>query len=371
MIRVDLVDPPAYSPPYDDALASALARAGADVRLVTSRFAFAEPLPSAGYQTEEFFYRHARGAPGSPLRTLIKTVEHLPDTLRYRASTTAEVVHFQWLTLPQIDLRLLPDRPTVLTIHDPMARGLVDRVAPQARLLRALPAVVVHTDAARRALTGQGLDSARVHVIRHGAFTHLVALAANAILPPELTADANPRERGPIALYFGLIRPYKGLETLLDAWRGIGNAQLWVVGRPMFDIASLRRAAPTNVRFVERFVSYPEAAALYENADVVVLPYARGARFGFSGVLASALGFGKPAVVSDVDGFAEVVKLGAARSVPAGDAPALHAALQQLLTDRDERQKVAAAARAAAAGPYSWDRIATATLELYDTIRTK
>lgn len=369
MIRVDLVDPPAYSPPYDHALASALGRAGAEVRLVTSRFAYAEALEPDGYSAAEAFYLHARGAPGSRLRTLTKAAEHLPDMLRYRraAAIAADVVHFQWLTLPQLDLRLLPDRPTVLTIHDPMARGLVDRLAPPARLIQALPAVIVHTEAAHRALTGHGLDPGRVHVIPHGAFTHLTALAATAALPAELTAGSRPRK--PTALYFGLIRPYKGLETLLEAWRGIADAELWVVGRPLFDVTPLKETAPPSVRFVERFVSDSEAAALYDNADVVVLPYARGARFGFSGVLASALGFGKPAVVSDVDGFAEALRLKAARAVPAGDAPALHAVLQQLLADPEEREKLAKAARAAAAGPYSWDRVAAATLKLYETIR--
>jgi glycosyltransferase involved in cell wall biosynthesis len=376
VIRVDLVDPPAYSPPYDHALAAALARGGADVRVVTSRFAFGVTPPPDGYRIAELFYRHARGAAGSRLRTATKALEHLPDMLRYRTEgAAADVVHFQWLTLPSLDLRLLPDRPAVLTIHDPMARGLVDRLAPGTQLLRTLPAVIVHTDAARRAVVGRGLDPARVRVIRHGAFTHLTTLVAGAALPWELASAEGERsggaERPPIALCFGLIRPYKGIETLLEAWRGIDGAELWIVGRPLFDIAALRVAAPANVRFVPRFVSDSEQAALLDRADVVVLPYVRGARFGFSGVLAAALGVGRPTVVSDVDGFAELVKLGAARSVPAGDAGALSRVLRELLADPQERERLAAQARAAATGPYSWDAVAGATLELYDTIRAK
>ncbi len=124
-MRVDLVDPPAYSPPYDHALAAALARRGASVRLVTSRFAYGEPPPPDGYERDEFFYRHALGPAGSRARALSKRAEHLPDMLRYRraAARDADVVHFEWLTVPRLDLRLLPDRPTVLTIHDPLERG--------------------------------------------------------------------------------------------------------------------------------------------------------------------------------------------------------------------------------------------------------
>ena len=367
MIRVDLVDPPAYSRPYDHALAAALARAGADVRLVTSAFAYGAVPREDGYRTDELFYRHARGAPGSRLRTVAKAVEHLPDMLRYRAADDyADVVHFQWLTVPWLDLRLLADSPTVLTIHDPMARGLLDRLVAPRRLLQTVPAVIVHTEAARRAVVAQGLDPTRVHAIRHGAFTHLTPLAEGASLPDGLAGDDKP-----IALYFGLMRPYKGLETLLEAWRGIDRAELWIVGRPLFDLTALRAAAPANVRFVPRFVSDAEQAALFDRADLVVLPYSRGARFGFSGVLATALGFGRAAVVSDVDGFAEVVGLGAARGVPAGDADALGRVLRELLGDPDERARLAAEARAAAKGPYSWDAVAHATLALYETIRAK
>ena len=118
-------------------------------------------------------------------------------------------------------------------------------------------------------------------------------------------------------------------------------------------------------------MSDPEQAALFDRADLVVLPYARGARFGFSGVLATALGFGRAAVVSDVDGFAELVGLGAARAVPAGDADALGRVLRELLAEPEQRERLAAEARAAAKGPYSWDAVAHATIELYETIRRR
>ncbi|MDE3129677.1 MAG: glycosyl transferase family 1, partial [Acidobacteriota bacterium] len=75
-MRVDLVDPPAYSPPYDHALAVALARLGADVRLVTSSFAYGAPPAPDGYRRELSFYRHARGPAGSRLRALSKRAEH-------------------------------------------------------------------------------------------------------------------------------------------------------------------------------------------------------------------------------------------------------------------------------------------------------
>jgi len=58
-VRVHVVDPSAYTPPYDHALCAALAAAGAEVELYTSRFAYAVPPPPEGYARHEFFYRRA------------------------------------------------------------------------------------------------------------------------------------------------------------------------------------------------------------------------------------------------------------------------------------------------------------------------
>ena len=382
-MRVDLVDPPAYSPPYDHALAAALARLGADVRLLTSRFAYgAVPAPD-GYARDEFFYRHALGPAGSRARALSKRAEHLPDMLRYRraAARDADIVHFQWLTVPRLDLRLLPDRPTVLTIHDPLERGR----APLGRdAFSGVDAIVVHSEYAReQVITQHRLEPSRVHVIRHGAFVPTlgdfgrVRRQNSPSVPPELPAElpAELRDSGePVVLSYGLIRPYKGTETLLRAWSGISGAQLWIVGRPMIDVAPLTAAAPPGARIVPRFVTPAEAATLFERADIVVLPYERSDRFGFSGVLATALGFGKAIVLSDVGGLAEIGSdrtQPAARLVAPGGGAALHAALGELIADGEARRRLATAAAHAAATTYSWDAAAAATLALYETIARK
>jgi phosphatidylserine/phosphatidylglycerophosphate/cardiolipin synthase-like enzyme len=88
-MRVDLVDPPAYSPPYDHALATALAQRGVAVRLVTSSFAYGDPPAAVGYTRDERFYRHAVGPAGSRVRALSKRAEHPLDMLRYRRTAPA------------------------------------------------------------------------------------------------------------------------------------------------------------------------------------------------------------------------------------------------------------------------------------------
>jgi len=168
-----------------------------------------------------------------------------------------------------------------------------------------------------------------------------------------------------VVLFFGLLRPYKGLDTLLGAWRGIDGAELWVVGRPRMPLEPLRARAPRGVRFVPRFVSDAELPAFFRRADIVVLPYSRTERLDWSGVLATALAFGKPIVVSDVGGLGEAAAAGAARLVPPDDPAALREAILNLLTDQQVCEGLAAGALTAAKGPYSWETAARETLALY------
>jgi glycosyltransferase involved in cell wall biosynthesis len=372
-MRVELVDPPAYSPPYDHALAAGLARLGISVRLLTSCFAYGEPPAPDGYEREERFYRHAFGPAGSRLRALSKRAEHPLDMLRYRRATDADVSHFQWLTVPRLDLRLLPRRPTVLTVHDPLER---DRSPLRASAFTGVDAFIVHSQYAREQVIAQhGLEPERVHVIHHGVLGAGEGFPSLGDANPSRSLPAELQDTGePVVLSYGLIRPYKGVRTLLEAWRGVTGAQLWIVGRPMMDLSGPLAAeggVGPNLRLVPRFVTPQEQAALFERADIVVLPYERSERFGFSGVLATALGHGKAIVLSDVGGLSEVGSdpdHPAARLVAPGDAAALHAALSELIADPDQRARLAAAAAKAAAEEYSWDAAARATLAVYETI---
>lgn len=353
-MRVHLVDPSAFTPPYDRALAAALARAGAEVTLVTSRFAYG-PVPRADdYAVDERFYRWAPGAARSRARFAAKLVQHVPDMLRYRrAARGADVVHFQWLTVQPLDVHLLPPvHPLVLTAHDVLPREpRPGQRAAQRRVYERVDAVVVHSQHGARRLRALGVPAERLHVIPHGAFTHLSELPEGELPLPET-------ER-PVVLFFGLLREYKGIDVLLEAWRGIDDAELWIVGMPRMKLDPPTLA---GVRFLPRYVSDEELAGLFRRADLVALPYRE---IDQSGVLFVALAFGKPLLLSDAGGFPEVA---AAQSVPAGDAAALHDALVALLADPERRNAMAQAALKAAATTYSWDAIARQTLALYEAL---
>jgi glycosyltransferase involved in cell wall biosynthesis len=370
-VRVHVVDPPAYTPPYDRALCAALAAAGADVELWTSRFDYG-PVPSAdAVRVVEAFYRRAPGAPGSRTRRLARVAQHVPDLLRYRrAAAAADVVHFQWLPVQAIDWALLPARrPRLITAHDVLPREARSaQRAGQRALYARMDAVIVHSEHGVARLRDEaGVDPQKVHVIPHGVFRELAALDP-APLPAEVGGpDGGPSGRVPIALCFGLMRPYKGLDVLVEAWRRAelpAGAELWMVGRPRMDIEPLRAASPPSVRWLTRFVSDAELAALFRAADLAVLPYREIEQ---SGVLYTALAFGTPLLLSAVGGFPEVARTGAAELVPPADPDALARSLGALLADPARRAGLAEAARLAGSpdGPYGWDAIARRTLALY------
>src|SRR4051794_32404693 len=109
-MRVQIVDPPAYTPPYDRSLCAALARAGAEVELVTSRFVHGSVPAPLGYEVREGFYRRStKSDAGGPARRALKLAEHVKDMLRFRRDgAPVDVRHYQWLPVPALDSRLLP-----------------------------------------------------------------------------------------------------------------------------------------------------------------------------------------------------------------------------------------------------------------------
>jgi glycosyltransferase involved in cell wall biosynthesis len=402
-MRVHVVDPSAYTPPYDHALCRALGEAGAEVELFTSRFAYDAVAPAEGYERREFFYRVAhRGraaGPRSRARLALKATEHVPDMLRYRrAARAADVAHFQWLTAQPLDVHLLPRRrPTttgrpklVLTAHDVLPREpRPGQLAAQRQLYERMDAVVVHSAHGRRRLLDElGLVDELVHVIPHGVLRPWEGMPGDRSSGPAHEPAGGVRlppgfhgAEGPVVLFLGLMRPYKGLDVLLAAWRetaaqvcrdAMGDAELWIVGMPRMEMAPLYEAARDaehagagRVRLLPRFVSGAETGAFMRRASLVVLPYRE---IDQSGVLFTALGAGAPLLLSDAGGFPEIAQTGAARTVPAGDPVALSAALAELLGDGAALAEIARRAHDAVVGVYSWKAIAEAHLELYERL---
>ena len=139
--------------------------------------------------------------------------------------------------------------------------------------------------------------------------------------------------RGAVLLFFGIVRPYKGLGLLLEALALLAQAGprpcLLVAGEFWEDEAAYRRQVAglgleEQVRITNRFIPNEETALYFSAADLFVAPYLEGTQ---SGVIRVALDYGLPVLASDriiTEALPGVVAL---ETFPAGDAPALAAAL--------------------------------------------
>ena len=227
-----------------------------------------------------------------------------------------------------------------------------------------MDALIAHSEhgaAELRALVG---DPTRVHRIPHGAFDHLTHQSDERPLPDELAAV-----EGPVILCFGLIRPYKGVDVLLEAFRGARRGR--AVDRRHAadgpDPAAPRwpSGAAGTVRFVDRFITDPEIPAYFRRADVVALPYRQIEQ---SGVLYTALAFGKPIVASAIGGFTEVGERDRALRLVAARRPRRARGRRSPSCSPTPRRGPSSPRQPAraAAGPYSWDaRSPRRTLDLY------
>jgi glycosyltransferase involved in cell wall biosynthesis len=341
-VRVLLADPPAFTPWYDHELAAALGRAGADVELATSRFRFGVLPDADGYRRSERFYPvSSRLFKRSRLRLPLKAVEHL-EVLRSLSAARADVLHLQWLALPQLDARLRFRSPSVFTAHDLLPRRTASRTDLWRRLLERFDRVVVHSERGREALAELGVEA---RVIPH----------------PVYPSAATRADDGATILSLGVIRPYKGLGDAVEVTRRLPEARLLVAGDPAMPLEGLRGAERVEWRL--GYLSSIELDRALSEATVAVFPYR--AELDQSGALLQALGAGVPAVVYDVAGLGEPVRAyGAGRVVPAGDLDALTAAVGELLGD----EGALAAARDGAERArreLTWDASAAQHLELY------
>jgi glycosyltransferase involved in cell wall biosynthesis len=346
-MRVLIADPPAYTPPYDRSLATALARAGAEVELVTSRFRFGAVARPEGYEAHEWFYPLSSRMHGRRLRLALKALEH-PLGMARLSAAKPDVIHMQWLGAPELDRWLFrPRSPAILTAHDIIPRRTASLTATWKVLFGRVERVVVHSERGRVQLADFGVPHSKLRVIPH----------------PVFRSEIDRRDDGRTALCLGLIRPYKGTEDAVETVLGVDEARLLVVGDARVPLDGLRTTAGDRAEWRLGYVPDAELRRALSESTVALFPYR--AEIDVSGALLQVLGAGVPAIVYDIGGLGEVVgRFGAGTVVPPGDVGAMQAALGRLLTDTET---LAAARRGAeqARAELTWERSARAHLDLY------
>jgi len=211
--------------------------------------------------------------------------------------------------------------------------------------------------------------------------------AAKVIIPhgdesllTRLTDDGGDRREAygladdvPVVLFFGGLRPSKGLPDLLRGFallRERIDASLIVAGNPAggFDVDQFRVLADElgvgdDLTVDARYLPLEEIGPLVRTASVVALPYRTGTA---SGVLQAAYAFDRAVVVTDVGSLAEAVEHGETGFVvPPEDPMALAAALEKVIAEPALAEAMGAAAGRAGRERFGWEPIAKSILTTY------
>ena len=242
----------------------------------------------------------------------------------------------------------------------PFAKRYIHTVAPV--LMRLAHGFAVHSAFDRDlALETWRLGSRRpIEVLPHGPHDHY----------QETGPQREPLREAPAGtcnlLFFGVIRPYKGLEHLVAAFEAIPDSEIerywltvvgetwegWTLPAEMIEKSPRRN----RITFVNRYLTDDELDGYLRGADATVLPYLRSS---LSGPLHVAMGYGLPIVMTDVGGNAEAAEgYAGVVLVPPGDPEALLGAIQTLpdLAGREFDH------------PQSWANTAEAYERLFDRL---
>ncbi|MFC2061046.1 glycosyltransferase family 4 protein [Elusimicrobiota bacterium] len=226
--------------------------------------------------------------------------------------------------------------------------------------------IIVHAQANKAELGNMfDIETAKIAVIPHGNY----AFFGEGNMEPAPVGDTFN------ILFFGYIRKYKGLTGLIRAVKlvkeRIPQVKLYIVGRPVGDFGEYRKEIENcglteNVELNLEYVPFEDVKNYFDLANVVVMPYIKIYQ---SGILQLAYGLGRPVIVTDVGGMAEVVEDGRTGFiVPPGDDNALAGKLSVILEDTDLQKKMGKCAFELARTRYSWDSIALKTMKMYREI---
>jgi glycosyltransferase involved in cell wall biosynthesis len=375
-MRIALVDPSLFTLPYDQALAAGLGALDHDVTLYGRRL-IGDEVSNEKVRLNPQFYRVSESKVvlswPRAIQLALKGVDHIASMrrlLRSLRQQPPDVIHFQWLPLPLADRHLLEGfrqiAPLVLTVHDTNPfNGAPSAGLQSAGMAKCLPMfdrLIVHTRQGISRLRAQGLDPARLVLVPHGSLERH---------PVEVSEDQFDGRM--TLLLFGRIKPYKGLDILIEAFAQLPpsmqkQAQIRVVGRPFMDLDPLLSRVRTlgleeRFELEARFVPDTEVPALFSPGTIVVFPYRE---IEASGVLSLALAHGRPVIATALGSFSDILCDGKqGLLVPPNDAPALAEALSRMIGNRPFAAQCAIEARALSLTIPSWEDIGRDTTAVY------
>ena len=384
-MRVSMFDPGNFTPYYVAKLAEPLSRLGIEVNVITSEPLFPDVEVRSTVALEFHFFKLIGGARRAffrrhaTLRKVLKFSSYpfgLWRTWQALKHQPPGILHIQWSLLPHLDAILIRKLRSqgwrvVYTAHEVVSE--LDQPIKRwrfGRIYREADAVIVHTPGLARKLLDSGImGQGEVRAIPEGVSTFPSSPGVDRKQAREVLG-LNPT--GPVLLFFGLIKPHKGLDSLLRAWLRVveefPDARLLIAGEAMLSLRSVeglirRLRIQESVTLRAGFVPRGEVQYLMCAADAVVLPYTRTST---SGVVPLAYRFARPVVATSAGALSELVKDGETGFVvaPGAEEP-LAEAICRGFRNPERLAAMGARARDWFEKERGWDQIAQSTAALY------
>lgn len=175
-------------------------------------------------------------------------------------------------------------------------------------------------------------------------------------------------------LFFGLIRDYKGLDILLDAFGKLDSGyQLIVAGEPYGSFVKYRNIidrspAKDRIRLFTRYIKDSEVKVFFSASDLAVLPYRSATQ---SGISAIAYHFEVPMVVTDVGGLRQSIgDCGTGLVAPKADADCVVREIRTYFSD-DNLKTLCVNSIRAEKDRLSWRTFSKRLLEFSDNLYKK
>ena len=381
-MKIVMIDPSAFTPPYDHHLCKGLSQVGHDVTLLATDFEYIGWEDEIMYNKLDFFYqwtnRFYSEESRSWHRQLIKGSEHIlgmVSLLKKIKQLDPDIIHFQWLPVPILD-RLFVNKlkniaAVVHTVHDtePYHGATPSRL--QVWGARSAPQlfdrIIVHTDDGKDTLVNRGIARSKVSVIPHGPIRYP---ESSQNTKSKCNSDANNKQT---ILFFGGIKEYKGVDVLLRSFANLpselqNQTKLKIAGSPSVEMKSLyslaaRLGIEEYVEWDVRYIPDEEVPMLFESTDLVVFPYRNADQ---SGALMTALPYGNPIVATDVGGFSKILTDDVHGYLVEPESPeSLSTALENVLSNESKQAQMSEAVLDLSENVYSWEKIAEQTIHVY------
>ena len=258
--------------------------------------------------------------------------------------------------------------PLVFTVHDPRQHSggafyrQIGEDLLQRFFVRQASAIIVHGQAMRRLFFECYGERDNVHSLMHGDLSFYKNIASG-----EMATPCN--DLSPVILFFGNLRPDKGLDLLALVIPKVLNrrsdAQFVIVGSG--DVSPLAAVSHlAQVKIVNEYVPHSEVDAYFRSASLLVLPYRDATQ---SGVIPVAYSYGIPVVATAVGGLIDVVVEGVTGMLtPANDPDAFADAVLKMLDDPERLKNMGRFAEDFCKAELSWDSIAVKTLSVYSNL---